>query len=207
MPEGGKVTPISPGIVARVAQAARFIISGNTSNWFPAGQPLTPQAPVNVKGRQFDYETYVNTNYTPRSSEAISFHDLRGPSADTCDILSSPPSRPARIRWRRWTGTSASRRTTPTSARPRPAESSRSASTRLRSSSSIPTGSTAGNSGSAQLLDDMFIIDAPCLYKRRDRKGPAFTAWRLIDGATIKILLDDTWPTAPFRPILPISKS
>src|ERR1700712_2083373 len=88
MPEGGRVTPITPGIIARVTQAVRYMITGNSSTYFPAGQPLKPQAPDDVKGRQFDYQTYINTNYTPRGNEAISFADLRA-LADNCDILSA----------------------------------------------------------------------------------------------------------------------
>jgi hypothetical protein len=49
-----------------------------------------------------------------------------------------------------------------------------------------------------QLLDDMFVIDAPCLYKCLDRKGRLYSL-DLIDGATIKILLDDSG-RRPFPP-------
>ncbi len=40
------------------------------------------------------------------------------------------------------------------------------------------------------LLEDLFVIDAPALYLRRDRAG-ALYALMPIDGATIKPVIDD----------------
>src|ERR1700691_6698370 len=87
MPEGGKVTPIPSGVISRITQAARYVISGVAPDaWFGPFQPLRPMAPAEVKGRTWDYPTGLNLNYTPRLSEGISFEDMRG-LADNCDVL------------------------------------------------------------------------------------------------------------------------
>ena len=189
MPEGGKVTPISSGIIARVAQAARYVISGNAAaGWFPAGQPLAPQAPDSAKGRQFDYTTYINTTYTPRASEPISFADLRG-LADNCDILSSAiETRKDQMEALDWNirikPDDDNKRKTPTPDQQKRIDA-------ITEFFQYPDKVNTWEQWQRQLLDDMFVIDAPCLYKRLDRKGRLF-ALELIDGATIKILLDDS---------------
>ena len=41
------------------------------------------------------------------------------------------------------------------------------------------------------LLEDVFVIDAPCLYRNKDMLG-RLTSLDIVDGATIKVLVDDT---------------
>ena len=48
------------------------------------------------------------------------------------------------------------------------------------------------------LLEDLLVIDAPALYKRRTRGG-ALYALEVLDGATIKRLIDD-WGRTPLPP-------
>lgn len=91
MPDGGKITPISPGIISRLTQAWKYIISGVTpETWFGPMQPLEPMAPAKVAGRRFNYPTGYNLNYTPKGQDhfGISFGDLRA-LAGNCDVLRS----------------------------------------------------------------------------------------------------------------------
>src|SRR5208337_935640 len=79
--------PLTPGVFARLAQATRYAISGLTPDtWFGPQQPLAPQAPPDVKGRQFDYAFGANLNYVPRSEGGISFAELRA-LADALPLL------------------------------------------------------------------------------------------------------------------------
>ena len=56
MPSGGVETPIPASMFARLAAATRFVITGaGAESWFGPQQPLPPQAPAHVKGRQWDY--------------------------------------------------------------------------------------------------------------------------------------------------------
>jgi hypothetical protein len=66
--------PLTPSIFARLASATRFAITGVTpESWFGPQQPLAPQAPPGVKGRQFDYAFGANLNYIPRAEGGLSF--------------------------------------------------------------------------------------------------------------------------------------
>ena len=52
----GIQTPLPQSLFARLTTAARYAISGVApQTWFGPQQPLTPTAPPEVKGRQFDY--------------------------------------------------------------------------------------------------------------------------------------------------------
>ena len=87
MPPGGTATPLAPHFVQRAVEGLRYIISGVTpATWFGPMQPLPPQAPPEVGGRQFDYPVGYNLAITPRSDEPISFAQLRA-LADGYDLL------------------------------------------------------------------------------------------------------------------------
>jgi len=87
MPQGGTATPIAPGLIARAREGVRYIVSGVTpSTWFGPMQPLQPQAPADVAGRQFDYPVGFNLDTRPRAAEPVSFAQLRG-LADSLDLL------------------------------------------------------------------------------------------------------------------------
>lgn len=187
--------PISPSLIARLSQAAQYVISGVTpETWFSPMQPLEPMAPPDVAGRRFDYPTGYNLNYTPRSSEPLTFDDLRS-LADNCDILRSViETRKDQIEARNWII-----RVKPnnlTAKMPTPDQQSRIA--YISEFMQSPDRENSFNGWLRQILEDMFVIDAACLYKRRTRDGQLY-ALEIIDGATIKILIDDTG-RAPLPP-------
>ena len=79
--------PLPPSVFARLAQATRYAITGVTpDSWFGPQQPLEPQAPPEVKGRQFDYAFGANLDYVPRSEGGIGFAELRA-LADALPLL------------------------------------------------------------------------------------------------------------------------
>ena len=87
MSDEGRQTPLPPSLVARLAVAARHAISGVAPDtWFGPQQPLSPQAPPEVKGRQFDYPFGVNLSYVPRATGGVSFAELRA-LADALPLL------------------------------------------------------------------------------------------------------------------------
>jgi hypothetical protein len=58
----GIQTPVPASAFARLATAARYAITGVApTTWFGPQQPLTPMAPPEVKGRQFDYPPDMST--------------------------------------------------------------------------------------------------------------------------------------------------
>ena len=79
--------PITPSLFARLTEATRYAITGVApDSWFGPQQPLAPQAPADVKGRQFDYAFGANLNYVPRSEAGMSFAELRA-LADSLPLL------------------------------------------------------------------------------------------------------------------------
>lgn len=60
--------------------------AGLGSDWFGPLAPITPLAPPEVAGRQWDYLSGYNLSTNPRSYAPISFATLRG-LADGYDLL------------------------------------------------------------------------------------------------------------------------
>jgi PAS domain-containing protein len=189
MPEGGKVTPISPGIVQRVTQAARYVITGvSPQTWFGPMQPLRPMAPPEVKGRTWDYPTGLNLNYTPRGDEGVSFWDMRA-LADSCDILRAViETRKDQIEALDWSvkvkpADGDNKRVTATGNQQKRIE-------KITAFMESPDKERSFDQWNRMLLEDVFVIDAASVYRWPDRKGDLY-ALRIIDGAKIKPLIDD----------------
>ncbi len=190
-------TPISSGLMGRITQAARYVISGVAPDgWFGPMQPLQPMAPPDVAGRRFDYPTGYNLTYTPRGAEPVSFSDLRA-LADSCDILRSViETRKDQIEAQQWTvrvtvGNNSSHIPLPTDDQKRRIDS-------IVVFLQSPDKERGFDQWLRQILEDMFVIDGVAVYKRRNRAGGLY-ALEIIDAATIKILLDDggRLPVAP----------
>src|SRR5271169_3585264 len=79
-------------MISQLITGIKYVIKGPgpqgdvTQVPFGPGQPLQPVFQEGMEGRQFDYQTYINMNYVPRSEEPIGFFQLRG-LADGCDIM------------------------------------------------------------------------------------------------------------------------
>src|SRR5258708_3361750 len=77
------------GFFSRVGQAAdysRWALMGDNRAFFPPGYSLAPQAPIEAKGRRWDYPFWYNLQIPPRAYESISFDILRC-VADTYDLV------------------------------------------------------------------------------------------------------------------------
>ena len=189
MASESRETPITPNIIARLATAARYAITGVTPDtWFGPQQPLTPQAPPDVKGRQWDYPFGVNLNYTPRSDSQLSFAELRA-LADALPLLRTViETRKDQIAALGWAvrpigagGPGASQRAS-----------------QARAFLAFPDRRHAFSAWLRMLLEDMLVIDAACLYPRFSQSG-ALWSLDVIDGATITPLIgeDGRAPDAP----------
>lgn len=176
-------TPISPSLISRITDAARYVISGVTpATWFGPMQPMTPQA-QQVSGRRFDYPVGYNINIGGRASEPISFEDLRA-LADNCDILRSViETRKDQVEALDWTLRVKNLQSATPEQRARLAV--------LERFMLSPDGEHSFAGWMRQILEDMFVLDAVALYRRRDRTGK-LAAMEVIDGATIRPLLDES---------------
>jgi hypothetical protein len=182
MPSGGVETPIPASVFARITAATRFVISGvGPESWFGPQQPLAPQAPPEVKGRQWDYPFGVNLSYVPRGDAALSFNELRA-LADALPLLRAViETRKDQIAGLNWT------------LRPRDPRNATDAAPRIIAALAFlatPDRRHDFATWLRMLIEDMLVIDAACMYPRLTRAGAIYSL-DVIDGATIKPLIGE----------------
>jgi hypothetical protein len=182
------------------------IVRGTPADWFGPLNPLTPIAPPEVAGRRFDYPSGYNISTRPRAYEPISFEQLRG-LADGYDlmrlVIETRKDQMARLRW------TISPRETDGPANGAKAKKKIAGDTRIATIKQFfkrPDGEQKWGPWVRQLLEDMFVIDAPTLFVRRNRGGKMMFAppgigdprygLAIVDGATIKRVIDD-WGRTP----------
>jgi len=182
MLQQGQQTPLPASLFARLTQAARYAITGvSPETWFGPQQPLGPQAPPDVKGRQWDYPFGVNLSYVPRSTGGISFAELRA-LADALPLLRAV----IETRKDQIAGLSYSVRTRDPS-RAGGAQASIAATLAFLAR---PDRRHAFGAWLRMLLEDMLVIDAATIYPRFDRGGRLYSL-DVIDGATITPLIGE----------------
>jgi PAS domain-containing protein len=184
-------TNIPQGMVSRIAQGLRYVISGvGPEDWFGPQQPLAPQAQEATEGRQFDYPVGYNLRITPRSEEAVSFMQLRY-FADSYDLLRLIiETRKDQVEAFEWEIV--------------PEDNKESADKYaediklVRSFINRPDRQNPWAQWLRMILEEILVIDAVCIYPRKTRGGGVY-GFELVDGSTIKKLIDDGGRT-PFPP-------
>jgi HK97 family phage portal protein len=148
---------------------------------FSPGLPLVPTEPEPL--RLWDFPVGVNTIYTPRAYEPVSFGQLRA-LADSHDITRlAIETRKDQLERLDWT-------IKPRLAR-RPSPDALARSARLAQFWRRPDGERPFASWLRELLEDVLVLDAPAIELRRNRAGD-IVGLDVVDGATIKLLFDDT---------------
>ncbi len=156
-------------------------IAGITAQtWFGPLDPLPNFAPENVTGRGWDFPVGYNIQYNPRPTSGISFEQLRR-IVNGCDIMSVIiNSRKDQVESREWTI--------------KPVEDADvdEGDPRIKEMTEFWKKPDKVNTFDQWLrawLDDLFVIDAPTLYVRRNRIGGIYGI-EYMDGAKVKILID-----------------
>lgn len=182
-----KKTPLSQGFIARVAAGVRYAFTGNADGWFDAGEPLAPVA-QQAEGRRFDYEPFYNVGHSkPREREAIDFTQLRA-LADNYDVLRLViEKRKDQMEGLKWTIQKRDIESTKDNESQRKDRKVDEAIAFFQS----PDKEHTWSDWLRILLEDLFVIDAPCIYPRKTLGGDLY-ALEVIDGATIKRVLDNT---------------
>lgn len=171
--------------------------TGSGADWFGPLQPMKPIAPPEVAGRALDYVPGYNLTTQPRFQEPVDFATLRA-LADAYDplrlVIERRKDQMCRLPWTIRAKHEGGRR---------PKASSLPASTRERIGDIAaffrhPDYEMTFRAWLRALLEDLFVIDAPTLYCERTAYGQ-LTGLRVIDGATIKRVIDD-WGRTP-RPL------
>ncbi len=148
---------------------------------FSPGYPLEPSEPERV--RLWDFPVGVNTIYTPRAYEPIAFDELRA-LADAHDITRlAIETRKDQIEKLDWAIKPRSIRV--------PAADAVTRSAQLADFWRQPDGERPFASWLRELLEDVLVLDAPALELRRNRGGEII-GLDVVDGATIKVLFDET---------------
>jgi hypothetical protein len=183
MPEGGTRTPLTvsydwgqSALEAKVA--GTFEPAGGM---FSPGLPLAPPEPEKL--RLWDFPIGVNRVYTPRASEPVSFAELRA-LAEAHDITRlAIETRKDQVEKLDWT-------IKPRGLR-RPSADTKIRCDRIARFWRRPDSERPFATWLRRLLEDLLVIDAPALEIRRNRAG-AIIGLDVVDGATIKLLVDDT---------------
>lgn len=191
---GSKVTDLtSSPYNIRLSFGQSFSTDGAGAGWFGPLAPMKPVAPPEVAGRQLDFDSGYNLQLSPRPYEPIKFSDLRN-LADGYDILrliiETRKDQMERLAWKVQpkTGVDGKPMCKPDDPRIKT----------ITKFFEKPDGKNYWGAWLRILLEDMFVIDAATLYKRRLRNGGLFSL-EIIDGSTIKRVIDD-WGRTPEAP-------
>jgi len=183
MPQGGTRTSLSAsytwGQQGLEAQFGTVFQPGG--GVFSPGYPLAPPQPEPV--RMWDFPVGVNTMYTPRASEPVSFAELRA-LADSHDITRlAIETRKDQLEKLDWTIKPRAMRHCDPEARTRCAQ--------VAEFWRRPDGDRPFATWLRELIEDVLVLDAPAIEVRRNRGGQ-ISGLDVVDGATIKVLFDDT---------------
>lgn len=188
---GGRAIALNPQSYQGVQVGVTYGIDGKGANWFGPGAPMSPQAPPEVAGRAFDFPQGVNLLTTTRAYEPVSYQTLRA-FADSYDLLrliiETRKDAMERLRWV----------IQPRDPREKITPQRRNKIKALTKFFLKPDGEHSWNTWLRMILEDLFVVDAVSLHRRRTRGG-ALIALDQIDGATVRRVLDD-WGRTPEDP-------
>lgn len=188
---GGKITSLSTTLMAQLAVGGTprtALASVAADAWFGPGQPLAPAAPRGTGGRLFDYPFGQNIQYVPRSTEPVSFAELRA-LADNLPLLRGV----IETRKDQIAALPMTIRVIPDETSPkRKQETTAAQKVRIRDVKQFlkrPDRVNPYATWLRSILEDMLVIDAATIYPRPTLGGDVYSL-DAIDGATIKPLVD-----------------
>lgn len=188
---GGRAIALNPQSYQGATVGVTYGIDGKGANWFGPGAPMSPQAPPEVAGRAFDFPQGVNLLTTTRAYEPVSYQTLRA-FADSYDLLrliiETRKDAMERLRWV----------IQPRDPREKITPQRRNKIKALTKFFLKPDGEHSWNTWLRMILEDLFVVDAVSLHRRRTRGG-SLIALDQIDGATVRRVLDD-WGRTPEDP-------
>jgi hypothetical protein len=174
-------SPEGQGVISRVTTALRFALYGTPpEGWFGPLAPLTPQAPVDVRGRQFDYPIAANINFRPRATEPLGFEGLKRLATNpiVAMLIQRQKDKVAALDWQ---------------IKPRkeedPDKTEDPAIQTITEFLRFPDQEHDWGQWVSAVIDQLLVIDAVTVYGAPTRGGGVY-ALQLIDGATITPLLE-----------------
>lgn len=159
-----------------------YATTGEGQSWMGPGVAPKPTAPA-VEGRAWDFPTHYNQNQTPRAYELIGFPLLRA-FADGYDLLRIIiEHRKDQLERLRWVIQPRDPKETMTAQKKNKVKE-------LTKFFLKPDKEHSWNAWLRMILEDLFVIDAVTIHRRKTRGGKLFSLDQ-IDGGTIKRVLDD----------------
>jgi HK97 family phage portal protein len=148
---------------------------------FSPSYPLVP--PERERVRLWDFPVGYNTTYTPRSYEPIGFDELRA-LAESHDITRlAIETRKDQVEKLEWVIKSRDER--------HPAPDAAIRIEQVTEFWRMPDGEQPFATWLREALEDVLVLDAPAFEVRRNRGGD-IVGIDVVDGSTIKVLVDDT---------------
>jgi len=182
---GANSNEILPPMV-QAAQRGQTTITGADTAWMSPGNPMQGIVP-DTAGRQYDYPVATNLNIRPRSNESTSFADLRA-LADAYYLvriaIESRKDQLVKLKWQI-----------------KPIDKKAKSDARCEELTTFfksPDKRHNWQEWMRMLVEDVLVIDAPAIYFHPNYGDKPF-AFEIIDGATIKVLLDQYGRT-PIEP-------
>lgn len=191
----GKETPIHEGLLARFTGGVRSEISTiKPMDWMNPAQPMRRVAPTGTQARIWDYRFGQNIDYTPKAFEGLAFDTLRA-LADGYPLLrtviETRKDQVARVP-HSFTVKPLDSKEPPSKIKERQNSDKRIA--MLNEFWRRPDGVHSFSDWQREILEDMFVIDAPAVVPRWRIDGGLY-GFDCIDGATISLLVDETGRT------------
>ncbi|MFH0295661.1 phage portal protein [Bradyrhizobium sp. 31Argb] len=179
--------------LSQYTQAAQS--RGEGSDWFGPQTPMRPVAPPEVAGRALDFIPGYNLNTRPRNGEAVDFAALRC-LADSYDplrlVIERRKDQICRLQW------TIRQKHEGNGRRPKTAQLPASVRSRIEDVQAFfrrPDYEVTFSGFLRSVLEDVLVIDAPAIFCERTAFG-SLTGLRVVDGATIKRVIDD-WGRTP----------
>lgn len=185
-------------IIQRAIVAVRYLYNGSVpQEWFGPNRALPPQAPPEVAGRAFDFPVAANLATKPRSSEPVGFEKLKALARnDTVRIVME--GQKDKIEALDWS----------IKVRERDGKKGKTDASVIEIQRQLEYPDRIHDWGQwvRALLEQNFVLDALAVYRRRDRGGRPYS-FEIIDGSTIKPLLDQSgrppvMPDASYQQVL-----
>ncbi len=178
-PPGGAGT--RPALFSRLATAVVYAVTGRAPAWFGPNEPIAPQAPPGIGGRQFDFQQSTNLTTRPRQDEEITAEQLRN-LANNCDVVAlaiqtrKDQLAPLKYQFQM-----------------KDKEARGAPDTRLDMLNEFfkkPDREHGWNQWIGALIDDLLVIDAATVFPRQTMGGAPY-GFEFVDGGTIKRVIDD----------------
>jgi hypothetical protein len=170
-----------PALFSRLATAVVYAVTGRAPNWFGPNEPIAPQAPPGIGGRQFDFPQATNLNNQPRQDEEITAEQLRN-LANNCDVVAlaiqTRKDQLAPLKYQFQMKNKEAR------GAPDPRLDM------LAEFFKKPDREHDWNQWIGALIDDLLVIDAATVFPRQTMGGQPY-GFEFVDGGTIKRVIDD----------------